>query len=488
MRKFIYALLLLLCSFSTQVSASDSTKVFVLQMYDDQIHGRYDELIKSYHSDDVKYLGKYILQTLRCDSQMRETFFGDIDPDDIPDTSYSSLCAKFIKYTNDEIFTGGVKIDTVEFLGEVPISDSTFQSIVRIRVSKDTIKVSTKAMMTIQKYQGSYKVRFEDEFIQILSRFNLDYNDSKSSIDNNFNLKDKLLYIGYPDVEREYQLSSQNSEIMAYDTGKNEVIRITKDLCYDSTPSFYPDGSKIFFDSKRPYNGMLALNGDSHIFYIDLKTKKIKRYDKKLYDLFPGKLGTECERPVWSKDRKLYFVTASYDTNKNQSYHILYEFDETKEALTFIDSAYFSPKLSANSRYLYYYTTTYGNYDNYNSHIVYDKLKNEKIILPDTLRKYSFVDWLPEHSTTMLFQLMEKDTLDARIVRYSLESGKISFDTLKDIRGSLETLGSSDNMLFLIKKDEKNYKEDIWSYNLDTKEFRKLTNDGKVKEELIFYR
>lgn len=480
--------LLLISSLLSQVFAADSTRAFVLSTFDKIKNNDWGELVYTYHPDDIKKVGSYLLIAIESETDVRRQLYGnEIYFEDIKNKDNYSVCAKYLENYFASFHQKGTIIDSVRYLGQLPDSDSISMCMVSIEGTVDTQKFSYKYSLAVQDFNGVPKIRFDKEILTSLARFdNYKFNDSRGCNFKDFNPENSFLMIGAPDQLDEYP-NAENTEIMVFDLKSKEEIRLTKDLCGDSYPAWYPDGKKIFFTSRRPSKDE---SGPKRVFYLDLKTKRIRPYDV-LNSSLNCKSFNGCENLCWSINKQLLFTIRNI-FSKDDIKNMLHVFDEVSGNLSLVDSTsedIVNTKWSDNGRYIYYrLCKPYDDKDTNKKdiHIIYDIKKKEKLILPNSLEDYFIVGWM-HGKQSLLFQRLDDQIKTNTLVTYSLENGKVeAFETVTDARGSFIDIGRTNQILYLQRWSENIRSADLWSYDLAKREFTKLLPGGG--DELMYYR
>lgn len=294
--------------------------------------------------------------------------------------------------------------------------------------------------------------------------------------------------------------SGKFSDIVAYDPVNKRQYILTSDKYYDQHPTYSPQTQKIYFESKREkYNPSIGLTAPSHLYELDLTTKKIKLLDdddfRKTHSF---KEWVDLNRPLINNygDKLLFhFLWGDY---KN-SYDRLMLYDLTTKTIgSLFDS------LNYSFRYVFY--------ENDSSIIFQSSLKN------GWKEKTNYIAKLEINTKGVIKFIQEKnfennlgDVKYNKIVYVSRNfnhSGVISelyiYDIMNDkIRkiAGVEELGfreiknpvfENENFIYFIGSKESinpdTFEEEVYLLNLNTKEMKQITFTENIKDNLRYYK
>ncbi len=123
----------------------------------------------------------------------------------------------------------------------------------------------------------------------------------KEQLPSDFDPLGKLVYVEALD-NKDGLMSGEFGEIFVVDPKTKQKFRLTYDNLFDEYPTWFPDGSKVMFTSRRTGKDRFKdLTDPSRIFEVELKSLKVQQadldYDANL-NVFKNVTGTENYWPV----------------------------------------------------------------------------------------------------------------------------------------------------------------------------------------------
>ena len=294
--------------------------------------------------------------------------------------------------------------------------------------------------------------------------------------------------------------SGNFSDIVAYDPISNKQYILTSDVYYDDYPTYSSKTKKVYFESKREnYHPAVGLTATSHIYMLDLLTKKISLLDDmNLRKIFSLKNWEELETPVISHQGNILLFQYNWGDYKNnydrlillniQNYSYEYLFDSLSFSFRYV--------FSENDSDIVFDSQTNAKLKNRTKYIGLLNIttKKKKILvieknIENELGDYKFnkivftsKKWNQEPNQASLFIYNISTDKKHRIASVSeLGFREIKYPVFKD-ETSIYFIGSKDS------PNPDTFDEDIYLLNIKTKEMKQITFTHNIKDNLRYYK
>jgi hypothetical protein len=293
-------------------------------------------------------------------------------------------------------------------------------------------------------------------------------------------IKNMLLFVEDPDGKGGLA-DFTFGDFMLYDLKTQKKYRLTEDIYYDTHGTYVPDRHSIIFESKREKGQYLAgLSQKSTLYEYDLKSQITKKLNiPPLRDIFHEYMTPSyCERT-----KTLVFVKKlKWNINIIMSYNFengkINYLDTTKTSI-------FNISWSDNGEYLSY---EYSYSDSFKVGII--DLRNRKKYFVTNIARFQSMGNIRNGKIILIGKYINKPpTLYIK----SLNGKNINPIKIKEFpqfNGIYSAQWISDKKLvfigYIYKKKEKKLLSDIYLFELDKNNLIQLTNDGHIKECLVY--
>jgi Tol biopolymer transport system component len=306
-----------------------------------------------------------------------------------------------------------------------------------------------------------------------------------------FDPTNKVLMISCPDSKLPETYSSEKSELVLFDLKEKKSLRLTTDLYKDDHPTWSPDGRKILFESKRPDAAMLAENGPSHLYLLNIATGQIERFDKDFRKKYPNQIGSENSSPAWSKkSNTIAFVTR---LSSDSAYIMVLDLNNgTLRRLSYVGYGA-QIRWSADATTIAYQSLYFGGDlkdGTMTQELVIMNVKTGlKDIIPNNEElNYDFIAWY-DSSSVLLSRWNSKFKKSDFLIYHSKTK---SFSPLSQLPSAqlrpVEIGTTEEEMLLMNVKSDSVYTQDLWLFNASKHSLDRLTSDGKLKAHIQYFR
>jgi len=293
--------------------------------------------------------------------------------------------------------------------------------------------------------------------------------------------------------------SGNFSDIVAFDPVSQKQYILTSDAYYDDYPTYSAKTRKVYFESKREdYHPAVGLTAKSHIYELDLTTKKILLVDnEKFRKILLLKDWQELTQPLISHNGiKLLFSYFGNTLNRINYKLTLYYLK--LDSILVVDRIIYFPSryiFSKNDSIIVFDSQTSGKIKNRTDYIALYNIhtKEKKILIMEKDKEKELGDykygkivftskrWDEDVSNAVIFvyDISKKENIRIAGVK-ELGFREIKFPVFKN-ENSIYFIGSKES------KKPDTFDEDIYLLNLQTKEMKQITFTHNIKDNLRHY-